>query len=72
MHSRTLRAVLRSAHSVLHSFQNRHIHDQNAGSRLGRKRSAWSLRHSDLTRIMGAAGDDQAWLCPGANSPALA
>jgi hypothetical protein len=60
LHSLTLRRVLSAAFSAVHSRQNFHIQERKPGSRLGFSLSAWSLRHSDLSRMRGAAGDDHA------------
>src|SRR5271168_5321644 len=69
--SRCFSSVLRRAFSALHSIRKSHDQLYSLGSAENLKRRAWSRSTSDLSRIIGAFGDDQTKECPGATIPAL-
>jgi hypothetical protein len=52
--------VFLRAQALLHWRRKSQDQCQSRGSGLSLKRSAWSSRHSDLSRIPGALGEDQA------------
>jgi hypothetical protein len=64
--------VLRRARSLVHCARNCSDQRQNAGSALSRKRSGWSFRLNDLSKVPAALEEAQAKAWPGATKPALA